>query len=80
MLEGKRATTRWAALEDLNRFEGVQVKRERFVRDGKIITSAGISAGIDAALYVVSLLFGEGIRDEIAKRLEYNSQADELVG
>jgi len=67
-------------LEDLNRFEGVQVKRERFVRDGKIITSAGISAGIDAALYVVSLLFGEGIRDEIAKRLEYNSQADELVG
>lgn len=76
LLEGKRATTHWAALEDLDRFEGVQVKRERFVQDGKIITSAGISAGIDAALHVVRLLFGEEIRTVVAKRLEhYTSNA-----
>lgn len=71
LLRGKRATTHWAATEELGRFEGIQIQRKRYIHDGKIITSAGISAGIDMALYVTEHLFGKEIRNEIEKRLEY---------
>jgi transcriptional regulator GlxA family with amidase domain len=71
LLDGKRATTHWAALDELRQFEKVEVERKRYIHDGKIITSAGISAGIDAALHVVRLLFGEEIRVAVAKRLEH---------
>lgn len=61
LLDGKHATTHWAALDALRQFEKVEVERERYIHDGKIITSAGISAGIDMSLHVVRLLFGEEI-------------------
>ncbi|KTD74972.1 DJ-1/PfpI family protein [Legionella waltersii] len=48
------------------------IKKARWVDDGKVITSSGISAGIDMSLYVVSRLFGKETRDELAKRAEYN--------
>jgi len=78
LLTGKRATTHWAATEELGRFEGIQIQRKRYIHDGKIITSAGISAGIDMALYVTEHLFGKEIQNDVAKRLEYsNPQAGE---
>lgn len=78
LLTGKRATTHWAATEELGRFEGIQIQRKRYIHDGKIITSAGISAGIDMALYITEYLFGEEIQNDVAKRLEYsNPQAGE---
>ena len=49
LLEGKRATSHWLALEEL-RGLGVDAVPERVVFDGKLATAAGVSAGIDMAL------------------------------
>jgi transcriptional regulator GlxA family with amidase domain len=45
LLKGKRATTHWGSLDRLRAFGGIEVVEERFVRDGNIWSSAGISAG-----------------------------------
>jgi transcriptional regulator GlxA family with amidase domain len=60
LLEGRRATTHWAALDLLESLNaGVRVDREsRYVDDG-IVSSAGVSAGIDMALYVVEKHHGK---------------------
>lgn len=71
LLRGRRATTHGAALEELGNFEGVQVVRERYVHDGEVITAAGVSAGIDMALYVIGLLFGETTKQSVAREMEY---------
>ena len=55
-LRGRRATTHWAALKDLRAEPEVEVIEERFVRDGNVVTAAGVSAGIDMALYLVGQL------------------------
>ena len=56
-LEGRRATTYWAVRDQLAAEPGVaEVLEERFVRDGNVITAAGVSAGIDMALYLVAQL------------------------
>ncbi|MGS2644325.1 DJ-1/PfpI family protein [Streptosporangium sp. G12] len=62
LLEGVRATTHWVAHDLLARF-GAQPVDERFVRDGRIITSGGVLAGIDMALHLASLLAGEDGED-----------------
>ncbi len=71
ILDGKRATTHWAALDELRAFPKVRVAHERYVRQGKIVTSGGVSAGIDMALYLVGLFNGQRLRREVAHRLEY---------
>ena len=74
LLKGKKATTHWASLDELGKYPGVTVIRDkRFVHDGKIVTSAGISAGIDMALYLVERYFGTEISREVAHRMEYHS-------
>jgi transcriptional regulator GlxA family with amidase domain len=65
LLDGKNCTTHWKRKEQLRSFN-VTVKDERYVQDGKIITSAGVSAGIDMALYLVSKIAG----DQIAKMFQ----------
>lgn len=56
-LRGKRATTYWAVHDQLRAEPGIgEVAKERFVRDGNVITAAGVSAGIDMALYLVAQL------------------------
>ncbi len=70
LLEGKRATTHWAALDELKRFPNVTVDHQRYIHEGKIVTSSGISAGIDMALYLVELFFGAGVAVEVAHRME----------
>ena len=59
--KGKRVTTHWAFIETLReRGEASEVLEEvRYVRDGKIVTSAGVSAGIDMALWLVGQMHGE---------------------
>lgn len=47
------------------------VKGVKHVDNGKVVTSAGITAGIDMSLYVIGLLCGRNIADRIAKSLEY---------
>jgi transcriptional regulator GlxA family with amidase domain len=72
LLEGKRATTHWAALDELAALGGgVQVVRgARWVDDG-VISSAGVSAGIDMAFYVVEKLLGKEVADRTARYIDY---------
>ena len=73
LLEGKRATTHWRSLDWMQElFPSTRVEKQRhFVRDGNLFTSAGISAGIDMALMVVSTHFGETVARSTARHMEY---------
>jgi len=73
LLDGHRATTHWAALSLLReRFPKVTVvDNEHVVEEGNILTSAGISAGIDLALRVVARYFGEPVARNTARYMEY---------
>ena len=73
LLEGKRATTHWRALDWMQElFPATRVERHlHFVEDGTLITSAGISAGIDMALKVVATHFGEDVARATARNMEY---------
>lgn len=73
LLEGVRAATHWVAYDLLAQF-GARPVNERFVRDGKIITSGGVLAGIDMALYLTSLLAGQDMAMAIQLGLEYAPQ------
>ncbi len=72
LLKDRRATTHWAALDLLGTIDpSIAVDREsRYVDDG-IITSAGVSAGIDMAFYVVEQLCGREVADETAHYVDY---------
>ena len=72
LLEGRRATTHWSALERLAELgHGVHVDRDsRWVDDG-ILTSAGVAAGIDMAFHVVETLHGAAVAEETARYIEY---------
>ena len=56
LLSGKRATTHWGSLDRLRALKDVTVVEERFVQDGNVWTSAGVSAGIDLMLALISSL------------------------
>src|ERR671931_1569337 len=71
--EGKRATTHWAYLDRL-RDLGADPVAVRVVEDGKVITGAGVSAGIDMALTLASRLAGERAAQAIQLGVEYDPQ------
>jgi transcriptional regulator GlxA family with amidase domain len=73
LLEGKRATTHWAALDLMaEKLPGTLVDREQHVvEQGSLFTSAGISAGIDMALKVVARHCGESVARRTARYMEY---------
>ena len=77
LLNDLEATTHWGAidlLESINQNGGHKMKvhrDRRFVDSGKILTSAGVSAGIDMSLYIVERLFGKNVADETATYIEY---------
>jgi transcriptional regulator GlxA family with amidase domain len=71
LLAGKRATTHWSALEELRCFPDVSVEQRRYIHEGALITAAGVTSGIDMALYVVGLLFGKEMQKAVAKQMEY---------
>ena len=73
LLNGQRATTHWLALDALKLFGATPI-RERVVREGKIITAAGVSAGIDMALTLVALEFGPNLAQAIQLAIEYDPQ------
>jgi transcriptional regulator GlxA family with amidase domain len=72
LLQGRRATTHWAAHDLLSSLDAsIEVDRQaRVVRDG-VVTSAGVSAGIDMAFAVVEELCGRAVADETARYIEY---------
>ena len=74
VLDNKKATTHWM---DLNRLEKEYPKVEvirnvKFVDEGHILTSGGISAGINMSFHIVKRLFGTEVAKELAKRMEYD--------
>lgn len=71
LLDGRRATTHWASAPELRRrFPAVAVEPDRiFVRDGRVWTSAGITAGIDLALALIEADGGVGLARAVAREL-----------
>jgi transcriptional regulator GlxA family with amidase domain len=73
LLRGKRATSHWLFLEQLREF-GADPVGGRFVEDGKVITAAGVSAGIDMALYLVGREVGPEVAQAVQLGIEYDPQ------
>jgi len=71
LLRGLRATTHWAVLDELRQFGATPVS-ERVVEQGKIITAAGVSAGIDMALRLVARIAGDDVARGIQLGIEYD--------
>jgi len=74
LLDNKEATTWHGAIESLKQMtpKAKIHSNTRFVDNGQIITTAGVSAGIDGALHVVSRLFGVDKAHEVARYMEYD--------
>jgi transcriptional regulator GlxA family with amidase domain len=73
LLAGRRATSHWLALEDLRRLGATPVS-ERVVFDGKYVTAAGVSAGIDMGLTLAGRLAGDEVAQAIQLMIEYDPQ------
>jgi putative intracellular protease/amidase len=73
LLEGKRATGHWLAMDKLAEL-GAKPVSERYVIDGKLVTAAGVSAGIDMALALAAEIAGEQVAQAIQLGIEYDPQ------
>jgi transcriptional regulator GlxA family with amidase domain len=71
LLDGRRATTHWCFLDHLRKL-GAEPVRERWVEDGKFITAAGVSAGIDMAIALAARLTNEQTARMIQAVIEYD--------
>ena len=72
LLEGKRATTNWYRAEEYMTKYGAEFTHERFTRDGKIWTAAGVTAGMDMALAMLAELRGEAYAQGVMLDMEYD--------
>ena len=73
LLAGRRATTHWAYLDRLADY-GATPTSERVVREGKLVTSAGVSSGIDMALTLAAEIAGADVAQAIQLRIEYDPE------
>jgi putative intracellular protease/amidase len=73
LLEGKKATTHWRVLDTLSAFGATPVS-DRVVMQGKVITAAGVSSGIDMALHLAARIAGDDIAQAIQLGIEYDPQ------
>jgi len=73
LLEGVPASTHWLAMGELERL-GARAVPERVVFDGKIVTAAGVSAGIDMALALAQRIAGDTVAQAIQLGIEYDPQ------
>ncbi len=73
LLDGRRATTHWLAVDELRRL-GAEPVDERVVFDGKLVTAAGVSAGIDMALTLAARIAGDVVAQAIQLGIEYDPQ------
>ncbi len=73
-LDGRRVTTHWSAIERLRAAvpSAEVVEGARFLDTGDVVTTAGVSAGIDGALHVVARLLGEDAARAAARYIEYD--------
>jgi len=73
LAKGKRVTTHWSFVETLrSRPDVTVVEGTRYVRDGNVVTSAGVSAGIDMALWLVGQLHGVDCARMVQRGIEYD--------
>jgi transcriptional regulator GlxA family with amidase domain len=72
--KGKRVTTHWGFVEQLRaRGEASEVlERIRYVRDGNVVTAAGVSAGIDMALWLAGQIHGAALARNVQRAMEYD--------
>lgn len=73
ILQGKQATTHWAVLDRL-RLWGATSLSQRIVVDGKIMTAAGVSAGIDMALLLAAKVAGQQVAETLQLGIEYDPE------
>ncbi|MBS0519878.1 MAG: DJ-1/PfpI family protein [Proteobacteria bacterium] len=71
LLQGRKATTHWKALDRLAALDGIAVQQERWVRDGAVWTSAGVSAGIDLLLAFIAAEDGAAVASTVQFNAEY---------
>jgi transcriptional regulator GlxA family with amidase domain len=74
LLQGRRATSHWLTVPALKAFGAIPVADERIVHQGNIVTSAGVSAGLDLALWLAGEIGGEGRAKAIQLAIEYDPQ------
>lgn len=74
LLDGRWATTHWAAVEELRALEtGAELHPDaRVVDNGAVVTAAGVSAGIDGALHIVARIHGDAIAQMTARYMQYD--------
>jgi transcriptional regulator GlxA family with amidase domain len=73
VLRGRRAATHWSVMDQLPSFDATPAA-ERYVFDGKVVTAAGVSAGIDMALALAARIAGPEIAQAIQLGIEYDPQ------
>jgi transcriptional regulator GlxA family with amidase domain len=73
LLTGRKATSHWSAVDQLARY-GALPTRQRVVTDGKYVTGAGVSAGIDMALTLAARLTDDTTARHIQRQIEYDPQ------
>ncbi len=73
LLEGRRATSHWLALDELRTY-GVEPTGERVVVDGKYVTAAGVSSGIDMGLDLIGRTAGDFVAQAVQLGIEYDPQ------
>ncbi|KUI44271.1 glutamine amidotransferase [Mycobacterium sp. IS-1590] len=74
LLDGRRATSHWMALPMLKPFGVDTVSDERVVHEGKIVTAAGVSAGIDLGLWLYGQIAGDAKAKAVQLVIEYDPQ------
>ncbi len=74
LLKGKNATSNWYRADEMMKLYGANFKEERWVKDGKYWTSAGVTAGIDMSLAIIDDLMGKKYTEGVMLDLEYNPQ------
>lgn len=72
LLEGKRATSNWQALGELGKYGAEALGGGRWVEDGKTITAAGVTAGIDMALHLIGREAGPEVAQAVQLGIEYD--------
>lgn len=74
LLKGRRATSHWLAMPLLKGFGAIPVSDERIVRQDSVVTSAGVSAGLDLALWLAGQIGGASRAKAIQLAIEYDPQ------
>lgn len=73
LLDGRSATTHHWSLDELRSHPKIKVKQEaRYVVDGKFLTGAGVTSGMDVALKAIEMIHGKDFADQIAKGMVYD--------